>query len=614
MERDLIFREVESMRFTPQSAQDAFELEFEFDSPQNHAEQAGYYSQTNNADVLYAHGHKARARTCNITTISMVLTAFGVKTNQTKATIDTRVLAKLYDHFKSKFTQRSLYELRFPDFLQLLAIYLKLEFKQLVDFDKNNIEAARRNAAASITNWAFMDAIAESFDNILLESKSVFSGQINTGLKSLGEQTRVLNKQTPKQTLSDGIADRVISLNAYRQQVLATIGKEQSLGYQIIIHEFGHFTVLLSMDASGIRHHDPGKIQGGNMRKTWDEARKKGMFSGYMRMSRGQGNAAMALANLIIASGANAAPISTNAPIQVAVAYNNANYSKWQSSEYAIYKQLGFNNMTPDPTVFAERLMQWQSQNGLAADGKLGPRSIQKLLATTVSTPSISVPQSSNASNIPQITGELLYRLGNNHGDKTYFGQIAAAINQYAPLFGMNTVLRMAHFVGQLSHETGNFRIKTENLNYSAERMTEVWHRRFPTVESARPYEHNPEKLGNFVYGGRLGNTQPSDGYRYRGRGAIQITGKENYIHFTAWCRRNLPNHTIDFVAQPDLVGELPYLILSAYWYYGVRKLNDWADKDDISEISYRINGSRRTVPERKVKVEFAKKLLQGLN
>jgi hypothetical protein len=231
MERDLIFREVESMRFDPESEQEAFE--FEISQAKNQAEAAGFYSQMNNADILYAQGHKARARTCNITTISMVLEAFGVKTNQTKTAIDTRVLGKLYEHFKSKFTQNSLYALRFPDFLQLLAIYLRLEFKQLADFDKNNIEAARRNAAASITSWAFMDAIAESFDSIRLESKSVFSNQINNGLKGLGEQTRSLAKQN--QVLSDAIADKVISLSEYKQQVLSVLGRGQSLGYQIII-------------------------------------------------------------------------------------------------------------------------------------------------------------------------------------------------------------------------------------------------------------------------------------------------------------------------------------------------------------------------------------------
>ena len=108
-------------------------------------------------------------------------------------------------------------------------------------------------------------------------------------------------------------------------------------------------------------------------------------------------------------------------------------------------------------------------------------------------------------------------------------GVADALVDVWAPVFTDN-MPRMgrkseAHFVSQVLHESGGLRWLEENLNYSAARLVAVWPRRFPTEDRARPYARNPERLANNVYGGRMGNTEPGDGWRYRGRGLIQITG-----------------------------------------------------------------------------------------
>jgi len=99
------------------------------------------------------------------------------------------------------------------------------------------------------------------------------------------------------------------------------------------------------------------------------------------------------------------------------------------------------------------------------------------------------------------------------------------------PAFGVNTPKRIAHFLSQIGHESGGFRISVENLSYTAARMMQVWPSRFPNLEIASQYAHNPEKLGNFVYANRMGNGNAAsgDGFRFRGRGLLQLTGRSMY-------------------------------------------------------------------------------------
>lgn len=134
---------------------------------------------------------------------------------------------------------------------------------------------------------------------------------------------------------------------------------------------------------------------------------------------------------------------------------------------------------------------------------------------------------------------------------------VLSAIATYAPTVfpahHLTTRARQLGFLSTALEETG-FRALTENLDYSADRAHAVWPNRFPTVASALPYSHNPLALGNLVYGHRMGNDPHGDGYRYRGRGLIQITGRDNY--------KLLSNLThLPLLDHPDLVTEPPHLL-----------------------------------------------------
>lgn len=160
--------------------------------------------------------------------------------------------------------------------------------------------------------------------------------------------------------------------------------------------------------------------------------------------------------------------------------------------------------------------------------------------------------------------------------------------------FGINTPLRKAHFLGQLTAESGLVP-KEEVLYYSAKRMTEVWPLRFPTVESARPYAMNPQRLANKVYSGRLGNGDEAsgDGYRYRGMGMIQLTGKSNYKTYGQMTGFNL-------LQNPDLLLQIGVSALVAAAYWKARNLNEAADRNDIYSVTRGVNGGHHGIETRK--------------
>lgn len=147
-------------------------------------------------------------------------------------------------------------------------------------------------------------------------------------------------------------------------------------------------------------------------------------------------------------------------------------------------------------------------------------------------------------------------------------------------LFGVNTPLRVAHFLTQCCHETGGFRRLTEHMNYSAERLRQVWPNRFSEA-TARSYAHQPERIANYVYAGRMGNGPESsgDGWRYRGRGLLMATGREMY-------RR------LGYEGEPDRLGSMPDALASALAIWrDVKGCNPLADADDLEAIRRRING-----------------------
>jgi putative chitinase len=150
--------------------------------------------------------------------------------------------------------------------------------------------------------------------------------------------------------------------------------------------------------------------------------------------------------------------------------------------------------------------------------------------------------------------------------------------------FIINTPERQAAFIGQCSHESGGFKTLQENLNYSAKGLHATWPSRFASEADAQPFHRNPEKIANKVYSGRMGNTDEGDGWKYRGRGLIQLTGKDNY-------RLASDALGVDFVANPDLVLAPEYAALTAAWYWNKRGLNKEADVKDFTGMTKKING-----------------------
>lgn len=154
--------------------------------------------------------------------------------------------------------------------------------------------------------------------------------------------------------------------------------------------------------------------------------------------------------------------------------------------------------------------------------------------------------------------------------------------------FNVNTPLRLSHFFGQLQHESGLKPIE-ENLRYSAKRLTEVFGKYFTPI-TAKQAEYKPQIIANKVYGGRMGNGNEAsgDGYRFRGRGYIQLTGRNNYTALTKWAKANGIN--VDYVANPDLLLNEADALISALYFWDSNNINYYADRDDALSVSRIIN------------------------
>jgi putative chitinase len=159
-------------------------------------------------------------------------------------------------------------------------------------------------------------------------------------------------------------------------------------------------------------------------------------------------------------------------------------------------------------------------------------------------------------------------------------------LNETFERFGLDNALRQAGFIGQCGHECANFKVLQENLNYKAATLMRLWPKRFPTQEIANAYAGNPQKIANMVYASRMGNRDESsgDGYRFRGRGCIQLTGSTNYFN----AGQSLG---VDFWADPDLVSTPKYAALTAGWFWDTHKLNLLADARDWTKMTKVING-----------------------
>lgn len=167
-----------------------------------------------------------------------------------------------------------------------------------------------------------------------------------------------------------------------------------------------------------------------------------------------------------------------------------------------------------------------------------------------------------------------------------YVSQWCTALNLILPDYEINNNLRKAAFLAQCIHESGGFVFLTENLNYKAESLVRVWPKYFPNLSIAKQYERNPEKIANRAYANRMGNgsEESGDGWRYCGRGLIQLTGKSNYQAFADSIETPLQS-------IPEYLQTFEGAVQSACWFWETNNLNALADKKDILGLTKKING-----------------------
>ena len=179
---------------------------------------------------------------------------------------------------------------------------------------------------------------------------------------------------------------------------------------------------------------------------------------------------------------------------------------------------------------------------------------------------------------------------GNPHLDHWY-----EALCEILPDYDIDTVPRVAAFLAQTAHESGGYRAIKENLNYKAESLMRVWPRYFPTIEIARQYAQQPEKIANRAYANRMGNgpEESGDGWKFCGRGLIQLTGKDNYTRYAESLEISLDEASEHLTTFEGCVQ-------SAAWFWEANNLNQWADQGDILTLTKRINGGTLGLEDRK--------------
>ena len=188
----------------------------------------------------------------------------------------------------------------------------------------------------------------------------------------------------------------------------------------------------------------------------------------------------------------------------------------------------------------------------------------------------------------------MLFRLCPNYPNDRIDLDVST-FNLWSEVFGIVTPIRQVHFFAQLAHESGEFRYLEENLNYSSARLLQVFPKYFDK-DNVTLYAHHPEKIASRVYSNRMGNGSESsmDGWKYRGRGYLQLTGKSNYESYAAsgYCVGDLLSH-------PEWLCNSPGRMKSAMWYFSSRGCNRLADDDDIKSITRKINGGYNGLADR---------------
>lgn len=227
----------------------------------------------------------------------------------------------------------------------------------------------------------------------------------------------------------------------------------------------------------------------------------------------------------------------------------------------------------------ANKVKEWQAANGLTADGIVGNGTWARMFPET----NAPVEMSSAPVSAPVATGLNLDKLKGHVPDA-----VLAQIPETAARFNITSNLRLAHFLAQCSHESGNFKVVNENLNYSADGLKRIFPKYFPG-ETGASYARNPEKIANRVYSSRMGNGDEAsgEGWKFRGRGYIQLTGKSNYSKFDSFVDDNI-------ISNPDLVAS-KYPLASAAFFFNSNNL--WSicdlgsDEATVAKVSKRVNG-----------------------
>ena len=231
---------------------------------------------------------------------------------------------------------------------------------------------------------------------------------------------------------------------------------------------------------------------------------------------------------------------------------------------------------------------KWQIDHNLGDDGIVGEGTWNKMFGEQTLITEPAIPQIPIAS----VGGLKLEKLKGHIPD-----DVIAQIPDTAKRFEINTPLRLAHFLAQCGHESGGFKATQENLNYSASGLKGIFSKYFKEAGLAESYQRNPQKIASRVYGGRMGNGPEStgEGYKFRGRGYIQLTGKDNYTAFGKAINE-------DMTANPDKVAT-HYALLSAAWFFsknGLHKMADGGATDAVvTQITKRVNGGTIGLPDR---------------